>query len=153
MIEIVRTNSSHPDFIGLVKLLDADLAKRDGSDHAFYNQFNNIDSIRHAIVLYEDKIPISCGAMKEFEPGSMEIKRMYTVPAHRGKGMAASVLKELEKWATELSNSKTVLETGKKQQEAIELYSRNGYKKIPNYGQYAGIENSICFEKSLIATP
>ncbi|WKZ38241.1 MAG: hypothetical protein QY332_09890 [Anaerolineales bacterium] len=38
---------------------------------------------------------------------------------------------------------------GKKQPEAIEFYKKNGYKVIPNYGQYAGVENSMCFEKSI----
>jgi len=74
---------------------------------------------------------------------------MYTLPENRGKGIATKVLSELELWATELSSEKCILETGKKQPEAIELYKKNGYKQIPNYGQYAEIENSICFEKNL----
>jgi GNAT superfamily N-acetyltransferase len=59
------------------------------------------------------------------------------------------VLAELETWAAELGCSKCVLETGGKQPEAIRLYEKSGYKRIPNYGQYVGVENSICFEKSL----
>jgi hypothetical protein len=43
------------------------------------------------------------------------------------------------------------LETGKKQPEAIRLYEKNGYKLIPNYGQYAKIDNSVCFEKDIKA--
>ena len=57
------------------------------------------------------------------------------------------ILKELEKWAAELNYTKCVLETGKKQPEAITLYLKNGYAIIPNYGQYIGIENSVCFAK------
>ena len=64
-------------------------------------------------------------------------------------GIATQILTELEKWATELSFKKCVLETGKKQPEAIALYIKNGYKIIPNYGQYEGVENSVCFEKLL----
>jgi putative acetyltransferase len=79
----------------------------------------------------------------------MEVKRMYTSPESRGKGTAAQVLNELEKWAAELYCKKCVLETGKRQPEAIGLYQKGGYKIIPNYGQYAGIENSVCFEKEL----
>jgi len=81
----------------------------------------------------------------------MEVKRMYTLPESRGKGISSKVLGELEKWATELSCKKCILETGKKQPEAIGLYKKNGYEVIPNYGQYAGIENSVCFEKDLKA--
>lgn len=149
MIEIFRTDSTNKDFINLVKYLDADLAERDGDDHSFYDQFNKIGKIKYAVVAYENKMPVSCGAMKEYSPGSIEIKRMYTLNESRGKGIASKVLKELENWAAELLFKKCVLETGKKQPEAIELYKKNGYKIIPNYGQYAGIENSVCFEKEI----
>jgi GNAT superfamily N-acetyltransferase len=149
MIKLLRTDSGNPDFIELVKQLDADLAERNGQDHSFYSQFNKIDMIRHAVVAYEDEKPIACGAIKEFAPQIMEVKRMYTLPAHRGKGIAGKVLKELETWAAELSYIKCVLETGKKQPEAIQLYQKSGYHIIPNYGQYAGIENSVCFEKQV----
>jgi GNAT superfamily N-acetyltransferase len=149
VVEIIRTSSENQDFIDLVILLDAELAERDGDDHTFYNQFNSIDGIKHAIILYENDTPMGCGGIKEFEPGSMEVKRMYTKPVSRGKGFASKILMELEFWATEMSYEKCVLETGKRQPEAIALYAKNGYKVMRNYGQYAGIENSICFEKAL----
>jgi putative acetyltransferase len=149
MIKIIRTNSDNQDFINLVKRLDADLAKRDGKDHSFYAQFNKIDKIKYAIVAYEDDKPIGCGAIKEYAQNTMEIKRMYTLPESRGKGTASKVLNELEIWAKEIFYEKCILETGKKQPEAIGLYKKNGYKLIPNYGQYAEIENSLCFEKDL----
>ncbi len=146
---IIRTDSTDKDFVELVKQLDADLAKRDGDEHAFYHQFNKIDMIKHAVVLYEDGIAVSCGAIKESIPGSMEVKRMYTIPGYREKGLTSVVLSALEKWAAELGYPKCVLETGKKQPEAIALYKKSGYKIIPNYGQYIGIENSVCFEKEV----
>jgi putative acetyltransferase len=149
MITIIRTNSDNLDFIELVKLLDADLAKRDGADHSFYNQFNKINKIKHAVIAYEDGKPVACGAIKEYSPTIMEVKRMYTLPSSRGKKIASLVLDELESWASVLSYTKCVLETGKRQPEAIELYKKNGYQLIPNYGQYAQIENSVCFEKEL----
>ena len=149
MLNLVRTNSDDTDFIALVKKLDADLAQRDGADHTFYSQFNKIDKIKHAVVAIENDEPVGCGAMKEFMPDSMEMKRMYTAPQGRGKGIATAVLTELENWAAELSYTKCVLETGKRQPEAIKLYEKNGYKRIPNYGQYIGIDNSVCFEKAL----
>jgi len=149
MITTIRTDSSDEDFISLVKLLDADLAQRDGKDHSFYAQFNKIDKIKYVIVAYADNTPISCGAIKEFDATSMEVKRMYTLPQFRGKGIDTMVLGELEKWAAELSYAKCILETGKRQPEAIQLYRRKGYSSIPNYGQYIGIENSVCFEKRI----
>ncbi len=149
MIQLVRTNSQNPDFIELVKELDAELAIRDGDDHFFYAQFNKIDKIKFAIVAYEDGNPSACGAIKEYRSDTMEIKRMYVCPQSRGKGIATKILSELENWTAELSFLKCILETGKKQPEAIELYKKNNYQRIPNFGQYAEVENSLCFEKEL----
>ena len=149
MMKIIRTDSNNQDFGQLVKYLDADLTERDGTSHSFYAQFNKIDKIKYVVVAYENDKPVGCGAIKEYAPSTMEIKRMYTSPECRGKGIATKVLAELEIWATELSYKKCILETGKKQPEAIGLYKKNGYKVIQNYGQYVGIENSLCFEKKI----
>ncbi len=152
-IRIIRTDASNADFLGLVKLLDAELALRDGDDHAFYGPLNTIGMtlIKHAVVVYDGDQPVGCGAFKAFSAEAMEIKRMYTLPVYRGKGVATSVITELEYWIKELTFKKSVLETGKKQSEAIALYSKLGYRQIPNYGQYAGVENSVCMEKELQA--
>jgi putative acetyltransferase len=151
MVTIVRTDSENQDFVELVKFLDADLAERDGQEHTFYAQYNKINKIKYVVVAYKNTSPVSCGAVKEYSPGVMEVKRMYTIPEHRGEGIASLVLRELETWAVELSYQKCILETGKKQPEAIALYQKNGYALIQNYGQYAGIENSVCFEKAVSA--
>ena len=149
MLSLIRTNSSHPHFMHLVQLLDADLAVRDGADHAFYAQFNKITMIQHVIVAYENDEAVACGAFKKFNEESVEIKRMYVLPQHRNKGIAAAVLQQLEQWAKEEGYQSTVLETGMKQPEAIRLYEKSGYERIPNYGQYAGVENSVCMKKEL----
>jgi putative acetyltransferase len=149
MLHLIRTDSSDLDFRDLVSQLDKDLAKRDGDLHGFYNQFNTLVNIKHVVVAYYDNEPAGCGAFKEYAPGVAEIKRMFVAPDQRRKGIAAAVLSELEKWASELSYSRFILETGINQPEAIALYKKNGYASIPNYGQYEGVETSVCFEKSL----
>lgn len=146
-IILIRTDSGNKDFMMLVEMLDAFLAEIDGKDHSFYAQYNKIDTLKNVIVAYENNIPVACGAIKEYAPGVMEIKRMFTIPEKRGKGIAAKILNELEEWAAALNYKKCILETGKKQEKAVELYQRSGYKIILNYGQYAGVDNSICFEK------
>lgn len=149
MIQITRTNSENQDFIDLVKDLDAEMAIRDGEDHSFYAPFNKIDTIKYAVVAYENGRPVGCGAIKEYSPGTVEIKRMYTSPGSRGKGIAGRILSELEAWAAELGYETCILETGKRLPEAVRLYQKNGYNIISNYGPYAQIEDSICFEKDL----
>lgn len=148
-LNLKRTNAKNPDFVYLVKYLDAELAIADGDDHAFYSQYNKIDTIRHVVLAYDHQKVAGCGALKEFSPGVAEIKRMYVNPETRGKGIASIILKELENWARELAFTKCILETGKRQPDAIQLYKKNGYALIPNYGQYKGVENSFCFEKIL----
>jgi GNAT superfamily N-acetyltransferase len=148
-LKFIRTDSENTDFLELVNGLDLDLAVRDGSDRVFYNQFNKLDAIKHVIVAYENEMPGGCGAIKEYAPDTMEVKRMFTPLQFRGRGIASRVLAELEKWTHELGYTKCILETGKRQPEAIALYKKNGYKLIPNYGQYEGIENSVCFLKEL----
>ncbi|MDE3247399.1 MAG: GNAT family N-acetyltransferase [Bacteroidota bacterium] len=145
----VRTDSFNEDFRSLVALLDRDLSERDGTDHSFYAQFNGIATIKHAIVAYDQDTPIGSGAIKEWQTGSVEVKRMFVLPEYRGRGIALQLLKELEQWALVLGYGTCVLETGKRQPEAIALYEKAGYRRIPNYGQYEGVENSCCFEKKL----
>jgi putative acetyltransferase len=145
-----RTDSDNPDFQSLVALLDADLAIRDGNEHAFYAQFNKITTIRHAIVCYVDDKAIGCGAFKKYDDEKAEIKRMFVLPGYRGYGIGLNILKELELWAAELNYAACILETGKKQPEAIHLYQKAGYSIITNYGQYENVENSVCMMKLLL---
>ncbi|MBL7700038.1 MAG: GNAT family N-acetyltransferase [Chitinophagaceae bacterium] len=149
MTSIKRTDSADADFQSLVKLLDEELRIRDGSENAFYAQFNKIDMLKNAVVLYMYGKPVACGAFKPFGKGAVEIKRMYVLPEYRGRNIAGQILRELEDWAGELQYSGCVLETGKRQPEAIRLYEKSGYERIPNYGQYANVENSVCMSKNL----
>jgi GNAT superfamily N-acetyltransferase len=149
-ISLKRTSSNDPGFIALVRRLDAELAERDGEDHAFYARFNTIDRIRHVVLAMEGEQGLGCGAIKAFDDHSMEVKRMYVMPEARQRGIASRVLATLEDWAREMGYTRTVLETGSRQTEAVALYDRNGYARIPNYGQYIGVTNSICFEKQLL---
>ena len=148
-IKIIRTDSSNRDFTQLTSQLDLDLLERNQDEQKHYDQHNIIEQNNTVLVIYDQEKPIACGCFKHFDNQSVEIKRMFVSQTYRGKGISKIVLKELENWALELGYSKTVLETGKKQLEAIGLYKKSVYKKIENYGQYANLPNSVCFEKNL----
>lgn len=150
MYRVIRTGADNPDFIKLIKELDAYLKVTDGDEHDFYDQFNQPDAIKHVILLYVEDKPVACGAIKKYADTVMEIKRMFVSPAYRNKGYASKVLKHLELWAMELGYEKCILETGLRQREAIGLYYRRNYKLIRNYAPYENMKNSKCFEKSLI---
>ena len=150
MIKILRTDSSNTDFINLVKLLDKELQIRDGEDHTFYAQYNKIDKLKNVVVAFYNDIAVGCGAIKEYDISTIEVKRMFVKDEYRSKGIATKVLIELELWTGELGYNRCILETGLKQPEAIHLYKKNHYKVIPNYGQYAGVDNSVCMEKVIV---
>ena len=149
MTRIDKTNSKNKDFVNLVAQLDAYLKITDGDEHEFYNQFNGIDVIKHVVVCYINDKPVGCGAIKEFNNETMEVKRMYVKKEYRGKNLAQQILNDLEVWARSLGYKKCVLETGKRQIEAVKFYKKCGYKTIPKYGQYKNMENSLCFEKQV----
>ena len=130
MLTLIRTNSENKNFQNLVLELDKDLAKKNGDTNDFFAQYNKTDLIKNVVVALNDYLPVGCGAMKEFDNSTMEIKRMYVTIEMRGKGVAVAVLNDLESWAKELGYKKCVLETVDKMLEAIGLYKKSGYKVI-----------------------
>jgi len=153
LVKTIRTTSEDADFRNLVQLLDEELALRDGDLHPFYARFNRLEGIRNVAVFYSGGAAVGCGALRRFDDDTVEIKRMFVLTEFRGKGIGAEILKELESWAAELDYSQSILETGKKQPEAIRLYQKAGYETIPNFGQYAMTENSICLKKRISNIP
>lgn len=149
-VHVVRTTESDPDFLALVAELDTELAIRDGADHSFYAQFNKPVGLGGVVLARHNGVAVGCGAFKRHSDDEAEIKRMFVLPDHRGKRIAAEILAELESWASESGFKSCVLETGFKQPEAIALYKRSGYSEIPNYGQYADVELSVCMRKEIL---
>ncbi|MFN3967618.1 GNAT family N-acetyltransferase [Flavobacterium sp.] len=149
MTSIVRTTSDNKDFGDLVIQLDAYLRILDGDDHEFYAQFNKSNLLKNALICYENDVAVGIGAYKEYNSQTAEIKRMYTLPEYRGKGIAKTILTELELWAKEEGYKFSILETGYLQKDAIGLYQKLGYEITENFGQYIGVENSVCMKKSL----
>ena len=146
---LLRTNSEHPDFRKMVNALDEDLIVRNGETQKLYHQYNKIDHINHAVLVYAETQPIGCGCFKRFDDETVEMKRMFVLPEMRGRQLAGQLLQELEIWAIEEGFTNAVLETGVRQVEAIRLYIRSGYHLTENYGQYVGMEDSICYRKDL----
>ncbi|MFD1257038.1 GNAT family N-acetyltransferase [Mucilaginibacter terrae] len=148
-IQLKRTTSAHPDFCMLVTQLDHDLRIRNGEMMDIYDQHNRIEAIDTVVIAYVNNTPAACGCFKPFDDHAVEIKRMFVQPQFRGKGLSKQVLQALENWARESGFTYTVLETGKKQVEALSLYPKAGYLEIPLYEPYVNLPDSVCFRKKL----
>ena len=104
------------------------------------------------VVAYADGHPVGCGALRPYADDIAEVKRMYTVPGWRGRGVAAAILAELERHARTFGYPLVRLETGDRQPGAIRLYERSGYRHIPPFGPYVAWADSVCFEKPMSPT-
>jgi putative acetyltransferase len=147
MNQSIKTTSDNPDFRLLVSQLDAHLAGIYGEEVAFFTQHNKVDAIKHVVLVYRDDKPVGCGGIKAYSDTEMEIKRMFVQPEQRGQGIASDILTILENWAKELGYTETILETLLVKESVIEMYARNGYALVPNYGQYTGVDSSVCMRK------
>jgi putative acetyltransferase len=149
MITTLRTTSDNADFCRLIDDLNRELHARYGKQQEFFNQFNKLDTIKHTLVAYDGTDAVGTGAVRQYSADTIEIKRMFVPAERRGKGIASIVLAELEKWSREMNYKRCILETGSRLPEAVKLYQKSGYERIANYGQYAGVKDSLCFEKRL----
>lgn len=101
------------------------------------------------LVAVLDGVPVGCGGWRGLGDGRVEIKRMYTAPAARGRGVARAVLAELERTAAAAGHARVLLETGLGQPEAMTLYGSAGYDPIDGFGHHAGRPLSRAFGKDI----
>jgi GNAT superfamily N-acetyltransferase len=103
------------------------------------------------LVAWIDGEPAGCGALKplDSDPAVGEIKRMYTAPGARRRGVSRTLLVRLEEIAAALGYRRIQLETGEGQPEAMALYDSHGWHRITPYGRYKDSPQSVCFAKEL----
>jgi putative acetyltransferase len=149
LVTLLRTDSTNRDFQYLVVLMDNDLHERYGAAQSLYHELNQIGGLDTVVIAYDEQQAVGSGCFRAFSDNTAEIKRMFVDPAYRGQGIASRILNELEAWAKEKGFTHAILETGRKQPEAIHLYERAAYAATINYGPYDGMDNSICMRKKL----
>jgi len=99
------------------------------------------------VVAYETEKPVGCGALKQIDNTTAEIKRVYAQV--KGVGVGKEIVRYLEQQAILLGYQKLLLETRKANERAIAFYTKQGYNVCQNYGKYQGRSEAICFEKVL----
>ncbi|WP_258724648.1 GNAT family N-acetyltransferase [Cellulomonas sp. NS3] len=130
----------------------AELAERYGADDV--GSVMTAEGVVAMLLVRDGGEPVACGALRDVSatqgPGTVEIKRLYVVPARRGRGLSRLVMAELEARAHALGYGRLILETGVMQPEAIGLYLALGYDPIEAYGEYKDEPSSRCFGKALV---
>lgn len=148
----------HPDAVALVAEVQQEYVRRYGGEDETPVDGREFTPPRGTFVVgYLDGAPVACGGWRMhdadkagFADGDAELKRMYVVPAARGKGLSRVLLAELELRAAAAGRRRLVLETGTKQPEAIGLYISSGYTEMAKFGVYRCEPGSRCFSKDLV---
>lgn len=146
-----RTDGKNEDFIENCRLLDLDLERRVGKKikRDKYKQYNRLDEIRQAIVVYEGGKAIGGGAIRRYDEENVELKRVFVRQEYQGRGIGSRLVSLLMEWATELGYKKMILETGELLAESCAVYKKLGFQVIPNYGPYVNMPESLCMSKNL----
>ncbi len=150
-MDFQRTDGKNEDFIENCRLLDLDLERRVGKKikRDKYKQYNRLDEIRQAIVVYEGGKAIGGGAIRRYDEENVELKRVFVRQEYQGRGIGSRLVSLLIEWATELGYKKMILETGELLAESCAVYKKLGFQVIPNYGPYVNMPESLCMSKNL----
>ncbi|NET51747.1 MAG: GNAT family N-acetyltransferase [Merismopedia sp. SIO2A8] len=101
--------------------------------------------------VWDGDVLMGCGALKELDGKSGEIKSMRTDPIHRRKGVASRMLDHIIKEAKHRGYQCLNLETGSSPgfAPAQALYRRYGFEYRDPFGEYADDPNSVFMTKKL----
>ena len=136
----------------LIEALNLELSERypeEGANH-FRLDPEEVEEGRGAFfIAYANSSPIGCGAVRQIDSRTAEIKRMYVEPGARGVGLGRRMLAILEAEAHRLGATRIVLEAGDRLPEALALYSQAGFVPIPAFGEYVSSPLSVCMGKDL----
>jgi GNAT superfamily N-acetyltransferase len=148
-MQLLRTSNQDEQFVALTRQLDDELRQRYGELQDLYAPHNRLDRIDTALLGVAEGQPVACGCFKRLDAQRAEVKRMFVHPQWRRRGYSEQLLRALEAWARELGVQQLLLETGRRQPEAIALYHKLGFTPIAGYGPYVSLGNSLCMAKSL----
>jgi GNAT superfamily N-acetyltransferase len=154
LLQITRGDARSAEAIELMNRLTAELTARydfldDGTGN-FSPEDADVPGAAFLIGRVSEEA-VACAALRPMSPGMGEIKRVYVVPAFRGRRFGHMLLAEIERVAAEIGYHTLRLETGTRQPESLALYEKAGYRRIPNYEPYVESHWSVCFEKCLTA--
>lgn len=145
------TDGKNRDFVALCHELDTYLNEIVGGEEnrSQYIPYNLLDDIHDVFIVYDGRKAVGCAAFKRYDDECAEVKRVYVCEEYRGQGLSRKLMEFLEYAAKNKGYSCLILESGEILAEAMALYRKIGYRVIPNYGQYADMEDSVCMKKEI----
>lgn len=146
-MEIRKVGPESQDFRTLAAELDAYYFSLVGDIQHRYAEVNRPENMNGLAVVYDAGAPVACGAWKQVDEKTAEIKRIYVRPAYRRRHVASRLIPALEDHAMEAGFRQFILETARNTDSSHQLYLSLGYKIIEYYGSPAGAENCLCFYK------
>ncbi|MEV4415349.1 GNAT family N-acetyltransferase [Catellatospora sp. NPDC049609] len=146
-MEIVEVAPADPRLVPLVGALRAELDARYPEEIDFEHPV--VKRAARFLLVLAGGAAIACCAVQPLDGGEAELKRMYVDPAWRGRGVARRLMPEAERLAAHTGASVFKLETGVRQPDAIAVYERAGFTRIPNYPPYDRWDLSVCYAKRL----
>jgi GNAT superfamily N-acetyltransferase len=160
-VQVVEASWDDADAVALRAEAVADLGRRYGGDEDAQEVIDPA-SIVATLLARADGVAVGCGSVRDVSgtddrrgrgathpAATGEVKRVYVLDGHRGRGIARQLMAGLERAARQVGFRRLVLETGTAQPEAMALYAALGYTPIEPYGRYAGEADQRCFGKNL----
>ncbi len=153
-MQIQRITSTNELFMELIqemdRAMDQKFHEKDDTTRENYETWDTNENIETAVLISDGEKAAACGRLHEFDPDTVEIRQIFVTGEYRRKGLADIILGELELWAMEMGYERVIAAISSGKPEAQELFYKHDYTKIPNYGQYTDMSQSICLEKNLL---
>ena len=146
-MESIITNEKDERFIELTKELDNEYFQLHGEEVLKYQDYNDLKDSHIVLLALNWGKPIACASFRVFDKDTIEIRRVYVKKRYRRKGIAYKLIKQLEKLAMEENFKYSVIETGRENTAAINLYKKLDYELIDSFGMFEGDNLCICMKK------
>ena len=142
-MNIVSMKSADNNAINLFSLHDDYMIDFLGDDKWFYTRYNEKENLENIWLIYYDDFPIGCIAYRKKGEGVGEVKRLYIVNEHRGKGISKKLLKTVECYAKEDGYNTLFLDTRITLEPAVSIYRSFGFDIVFQQGLYIQMEKRI----------
>ena len=150
-IEFIWTDGNNEDFYRFYLETEEYYSQVAGGkkNREGFVQYNLSSAIPDVVIAYMDGVAVGCAGLKKYSDSDVEIKRVWVVPCCRGKHIATELMNRIEEKAREMNFRRTILQTRPIMNDAVELYTKRGYKLIDNYPPYDKLEGAICMALEL----